>query len=232
MGNPPAVEVGDLIPYEGGSYAYELLPKESIVLIVPESMYYKSAVKVLPDERLVASFGIETDNAEEVEQAIEDLFAEGKYEYYYSADLTQTLVIMNTVTLILKVSMYGFTTLLTLVAVANIINTISTGILLRRKEFAMYRSVGMDAHGFKKMIRLETFLYGIKAVLFGIPISILLSYLMYSRMRGNLFAFVPNYRMYPVVIAAVFGVIGLSMLMSMNKIKNDEIIDVLKEDIC
>ena len=232
MGNPPAVEVGDLIPYEGGSYAYELLPKESIVLIVPESMYYKSAVKVLPDERLVASFGIETDNAEEVEQAIEDLFAEGKYEYYYSSDLTQSLVIMNTVTLILKVSMYGFTTLLTLVAVANIINTISTGILLRRKEFAMYRSVGMDAHGFKKMIRLETFLYGIKAVLFGIPISILLSYLMYSRMRGNLFAFVPNYRMYPVVIAAVFGVIGLSMLMSMNKIKNDEIIDVLKEDIC
>ena len=96
----------------------------------------------------------------------------------------------------------------------------------------MYRSVGMDAHGFKKMIRLETFLYGIKAVLFGIPISILLSYLMYSRMRDNLFAFVPNYRMYPVVIAAVFGVIGLSMLMSMNKIKNDEIIDVLKEDIC
>ena len=117
MGNPPAVEVGDLIPYEGGSYAYELLPKERIVLIVPESMYYKSAVKVLPDERLVASFGIETDNAEEVEQAIEDLFAEGKYEYYYSSDLTQSLVIMNTVTLILKVSMYGFTTLLTLVAV-------------------------------------------------------------------------------------------------------------------
>lgn len=232
MGNPPAVEVGDLVPYESGNYAFEVIPKECFVLIVPESMYYKSASKVLPDVRQVVSFGIETDDAENVEAAIEDLFSEGKYEYYYSADITQSLAIMNTVTLILKVSMYGFTTLLTLVAVANIINTISTGILLRRKEFAMYRSVGMDEHGFKKMIRLETFLYGIKAVVFGIPVSILLNYLMYSRMEDNLFAFVPNYRMYPAVIVTVFGVIGLSMLMSMNKIKNDEIIDVLKEDIC
>ncbi|MBP3754022.1 MAG: ABC transporter permease [Lachnospiraceae bacterium] len=232
MGNPPAIEVGDLIPYESGYYAFEIVPKESFVLIVPESMYYKSASEVLPDVRQVVSFGIETDEAARVEQDIEDLFAEGKYEYYYSADITQSLAIMNTVTLILKVSMYGFTTLLTLVAVANIINTISTGILLRRKEFAMYRSVGMDERGFKKMIRLETFLYGIKAIVFGIPVSILLSYLMYSKMEGHLFAFVPNYRMYPIVIATVFGVIGLSMLMSMNKIKNDEIIDVLKEDIC
>ncbi len=232
MGNPPAIEVGALIPYRSGNYAYDIVPKESFALIVPESVYYKCASAVLPDVRQIVSFGIETDEPEKTERAIEELFASGKYEYYYSSDLTQSLMIMNTVTLILKVSMYGFTTLLTLIAAANIINTISTGILLRRKEFAMYRSVGMDERGFKKMIRLETFLYGIKAVLFGIPVSILLCYLMYSRMESHLFAFVPNYRMYPLVIAAVFGVIGISMLMSMNRIKNDEIIDVLKEDIC
>ena len=75
-------------------------------------------------------------------------------------------------------------------------------------------------------------MYGIKAILFGIPISILLSYLMYARLEEHLFAFVPNYPMYPIFIVVVFGVIGLSMLMSMNKVKNDTIIDVLKEDIC
>ena len=103
---------------------------------------------------------------------------------------------------------------------------------MRRKEFAMYRSVGMNEKGFKKMIVLETFLYGIRAVLIGIPVSILLCYSMYSRMEDQIFAFTPNFEMYPVVIAVVFGVIALSMLMSINKIKNDEIIDVLKEDIC
>ena len=232
MGNPPAVEVGDLIPYEGGSYVYEVVPKESIVIVVPESLVIRSTLEVFPDVRPIVSFGIETDDADAVEAALEKLFSEGKYEYYSCSNLTQSLMIMNTITLILKVSMYGFTTLLTLIAVANIVNTISTGILLRRKEFAMYRSVGMDERGFRKMIRLETFLYGIKAILFGIPVSILLSYLMYARMEEHLFAFVPNYPMYPIVIVVVFGVIGLSMLMSMNKVKNDTIIDVLKEDIC
>ena len=232
VGNPPAVEIGDLIPYGKDNFAYDLAMKNTITIIVPESMYFEKSTETLAGIRQTVSFAILTDNAEEVEAAIEDLFAKGEYEYYSSGDLTRSLVIMDTVTLILKTSMFGFTTLLTLIAVANIINTISTGVLLRRKEFAMYRSVGMDEHGFKKMIRLETFLYGIRAVLIGIPVSILLQYWMYSQMEDNLFAFIPNYNMYPVVILVVFAVIGLSMLMSINKIKNDEIIDVLKEDIC
>ena len=232
MGNPPAVEIAALVPYGSGNYAYEMVPKETLAIIVPESVYFDKVRICIPDVKQSVTYGIITDEAEEVTAAVEELFAGGEFEDFACGDLTRSLEVMNTVTLILKTSMYGFTVLLTLIAVANIVNTISTGVLMRRKEFAMYRSVGMNEKGFKKMIILETFLYGIRAVLIGIPVSILLCYSMYSRMEEQIFAFTPNFEMYPVVIAVVFGVIALSMLMSINKIKNDEIIDVLKEDIC
>jgi len=232
MGNPPAVEIGDLVAYGYDNYAWKMVPKETLAIIVPESIYFSKALVCIPNVKHTVTFGIITDEAEEVAAAVEELFAGGEYENFACGDLTRSLVIMNTVTLVLKTSMYGFTVLLTLIAVANIVNTISTGVLMRRKEFAMYRSVGMNEKGFKKMIVLETFLYGIRAVLIGIPVSILLCYSMYSRMEDQIFEFTPNFEMYPVVIAVVFGVIALSMLMSINKIKNDEIIDVLKEDIC
>lgn len=43
-----------------------------------------------------------------------------------------------------KVLTYGFVILISLIAVANVFHTISTNLMLRRKEFAMLRSMGMS----------------------------------------------------------------------------------------
>lgn len=137
---------------------------------------------------------------------------------------------MDTITLLLKTAMYGFTFLLTLIAIANIVNTISTGMLLRRKEFAMYKSVGLENSGFRRMIRLETMLYGVKALVWGIPISLLLSYMMYASFDMALYTFDPDWFMYGITVVAVIGILGFSMVLSINKIKGDNIIEVLKED--
>ena len=102
--------------------------------------------------------------------------------------------------------------------------------LLRRKEFAMYKSVGLDNTGFKKMIRLETLLYGIKALIWGLSISLLLSYIMYSTFDMKLLTFDPDWLMYGVTVIAVFGILGISMALSISKIKDDNIIEALKED--
>ena len=133
--------------------------------------------------------------------------------------------------IILKTVMYGFTTLITLIVIANLVNTISTGVIMRRKEFAMLRSVGMTEKGFKKMIILETVLYGVRALVIGIPLSLLLSSAMIKKANASMPLEI-DIVTYLAVIVAVFAVIGLSMLLSISKIKNDEIIAVLKEDIC
>ncbi|MCR4749846.1 MAG: ABC transporter permease, partial [Lachnospiraceae bacterium] len=186
--------------------------------------------KVLDKDSLTMDLGVETSMHESIHEKIYSLMESDGYHSYYCADLADAIKAMDTVTLLLKTVMYGFTVLLTLIAVANIVNTISTGVLLRRKEFAMYKSVGLENSGFKKMIRLETLLYGIKALVLGIPVSLLLSYFMYTTFESGLYTFAPDWRMYGTVVVAVFAILALSMALSINTIKDDNIIETLKED--
>lgn len=229
-GYPPAVEIGDLVKYEKGNYLFELSPKGNAVAFVPASEYYTRACETIGPDYLTCEFGVETGYHEELAEEIYGMFEDGGYSNYGVFDMVDAFSMMNTVTLMLNTVMFGFTALLTLIAIANIINTISTGIILRRKEFAMYRSVGLTSGGFKKMLRLETFLYGIKALLYGLPVSLALCYLMYSSFNEKLFTFNPDWLMFLIVTVVVFLVIALSMALSINKIKDDTIIEALKED--
>src|SRR5690625_1924222 len=74
--------------------------------------------------------------------------------------------------LIVSVFTYGFIALITAISVANIFNTISTSISLRKREFAMFKSVGMTPKGFNKMINYESIFYSIRDLLYGQPISV------------------------------------------------------------
>jgi putative ABC transport system permease protein len=230
QGYPPAIEIAAFVRYDENNKTFDLSPKGNIAAFVPVSMYYEKAKEVLPEDKLTMDLGVETANHEEVHDRIYALLESDGYHNYYCGDLTDTVKAMDTITLMLKTAMYGFTILLTLIAIANIVNTISTGVLLRRKEFAMYKSVGLENSGFKKMIRLETLLYGIKALVWGISISLLLSYLMFTTFDTRLHTFNPDLLMYVVTTIAVFGILGISMALSISKIKDDNIIEALKED--
>jgi putative ABC transport system permease protein len=228
--NPPAIDVSDFVKYDDENKMLDLTPKGTLTVFVPFSMYYEHAKEVLPEDRLTCEFGVETEYHEAVHDKIYALMETEGYHYYSCKDMADSLVVYDTVSILLQTAMYGFTILLTLIAIANMVNTISTGVLLRRKEFAMYKSIGMASGGFKKMIRLETLLYGIKALMYGIPVSLLLSYLMFKSFTDKLYSFDPDLVMYAAVIAAVFVVIGLSMFLSISKIKDDNIIEAIKED--
>ena len=230
-GNPPAITVEDFVSYDKNEKMYRLIPTATIAIYVPQSMYYKMASEHIDEDALVATLGIECANPAEICEKISDILEYGEYHNYTYFNASNVLKATNTVMLLFKTSMYGFVALLTLIAMANIVNTISTSVILRRKEFAMYRSVGLTDQGFKKMIHLETFLYGIHALIIGIPIAILLSYAMYSFISDKMYSFDINWGLYLLVIIVVFALVGLSMLLSVNKIKDDTIIDVLKEDI-
>ena len=69
--------------------------------------------------------------------------ANGNYADSGVMDMVSSIEMMNSTTLIMQVFLYGFITLMALISVANIFNTVSTSIDLRRKEFAMLKSVGV-----------------------------------------------------------------------------------------
>ena len=230
-GNPPAVEIGDFVSYDEKNYILKMTPRGTITVYAPASVYYEKAKETISEDILSCDLCVVTGGHNEVYRRVYALLESEGYHNYSVSDMMDSLEVMNTVTLLLKTAMYGFTILLTLIAAANINNTISSGVLLRRREFAMYKSVGMADEGFRKMIRLETFLYGIRALMIGIPVSILLSYVMFRAFDAELYSFNIDWRMYILVIAAVFAVVGASMLLSVNKIKGDSIIEALKNEM-
>lgn len=135
--------------------------------------------------------------------------------------------------LILSVSVfsYGFIIIISLIAVANVFNTISTNINLRRKEFAMLKSVGMGEKSFYKMIRFECIFYGLKSLLLGLPISIIISYGIYKSIEfGMETTFVLPWMSILISIFSVFFVVIISMLYAIKKAKSESIIDALKND--
>lgn len=133
--------------------------------------------------------------------------------------------------LLMSVFTYGFIALITLISVANIFNTISTSISLRKREFAMLKSMGMTPKGFRKMINYESIFYGIKSLLYGLPISILAMYLIYrSMMNSFTFGFSLPWLSILYVILAVFLIVSAAMLYASSKVKKENIIDALKQE--
>ena len=133
--------------------------------------------------------------------------------------------------IVLDIFVYGFITLIVLIVMANIFNTISTNIQLRRKEFAMLKSVGMAKRGFDRMMNFECLLYGVKSLVIGLPISFVLCYLMCKSMEvGWNAAFSIPWGNVAIVVVGVFVMVFGSMLYSMRKINRDNPIEALRND--
>ena len=147
------------------------------------------------------------------------------YNVYQGRQSEQQMIML------MSVFTYGFIVLISLISVANIFNTISTSISLRKREFAMLRSVGMTPKGFNKMINYESAFYGIKALLYGLPLSIAIMYgLHYSVNKTFDYPFELPWLSIIFVIAAIFVIVGLAMLYSIQKIRKENIIDGLKQE--
>lgn len=132
---------------------------------------------------------------------------------------------------VLNVLLYGFITLITLISVANIFNTVSTSISLRTREFAMLRSVGMTKQSLNRMLRFESMFYGMKALFWGIPVSIVIELLMYGGLSRNFsFGFYLPVIPLVIVVLAIFVIVGLTMLYSASKVKKANIISILTQE--
>ena len=133
--------------------------------------------------------------------------------------------------MIIRVFAYGFIVLISLIAAANVFNTISTNISLRRREFAMLKSVGMTAGGFNRMMCFECLLYGSKALLYGLPVSAVVTYIIFLAVHeGFDVGFAMPWSAIGIAAFSVFAVVFVTMMYSMRKIKKDNPIDALRNE--
>lgn len=204
-----------------------------ISLYMPYSQFVKVCKNINANDNQFSNYilGIETTDHQKVTEKLNTISDEGKYSNFSVVDFSEQMQAFNTIALVIQVFVYGFVALISLITIFNIINTISSGIASRKKEFAMMKSVGITPKGFNKMIMLESAFYGIKAVIFGLPISALISFGMHKALGNSTTTFSIDYLLYLIVALVVFAIIGMTMIYSVKKVQQNNIIETLKDDI-
>ena len=149
----------------------------------------------------------------------------------YVTDLTESLQVQKNMLFTVNVFAYGFITLISLIAAANVFNTISTGILLRRREFAVLSSVGMGPKGLSRMLNYECVLYGTKSLLYGIPVSVLVTWWIFRVVDRSMDTgfFIPAASIL-IAVCSVFAVVFATMLYAKSKLKKENLMDGIRQE--
>ena len=199
-----------------------IYPYSMLESVVPEAALnqFRNTEYFLTSSDHTASFGnlatVLTENG---------LSSRQLFDYAANAETNRNVVT------IIRVFAYGFIVLISLIAAANVFNTISTNISLRRREFAMLKSVGMTQEGFRRMMNCECLLYGSKALLLGLPVSCGITYLIY---RAVTTAYETSFHLpwaaIGIAVLSVFLVVFATMMYAMRKVKKDNPIDALKNE--
>ena len=169
-------------------------------------------------------------SVDEMETTIKNTGITSQYTLYNTYEIFEQ---NRNITFVVNLFTYVFIIMISLIAVANVFNTISTNIRLRRRELAMLRSVGLSDRSFHKMMRFECAFYGIRTLLFGLPIATLFSWLIYKGMElgGSDIDFEFPWCTTLISIVGVFLIIFITMLYAVGKIKKENIIDALRDDM-
>ena len=146
-------------------------------------------------------------------------------------NVSEQILIQKNLKTVIEIFLYGFIVLISAIGISNIFNTISTNINLRRREFANLKSIGMTDKQFNRMLNLECIFYGTKALLFGLPIGVLICYLI-NKGFGNGVEFIFRLPWFSIIVSiiAVYAVVFITMIYSSRKMKKENIIDALRTD--
>lgn len=164
-------------------------------------------------------------------KALKDIVVENGLSKHYLYDYAEGAEESRTLIMIINVFSYGFIVLISLIAAANVFNTISTNINLRRREFAMLKSVGMSQKEMNRMMNFECILYGSRSLLYGLPVSVVITWLIYRVIsEGFTTGFYLPWGAIAIAVLSVFLVVFATMMYSMRKIQADNPIDALKNE--
>ena len=175
------------------------------------------------------------ENADEYQDTFEKETEENP-EYsqisFYVSNMDKQMRDEKSLFTLLGVFAYGLIVVIALIGITNIINTLSTGMELRSREFATLRSIGMTDKQFAGMVRLESMFISVKALVIGVPLGILISYLLcviMNRMDGAII-YEPPYKAIILCIVVVIMLIYAIMKLSMTKLRHNNIIETIKNE--
>ena len=169
---------------------------------------------------------IKSDNPDELENNIKQI-----NDTVYVANYDKIAKEDKSMALVIKIFLYGFIAVITLIGVTNIFNTITSSMELRQKEFAMLKSIGMTKKEFNRMVNLETLFYCTKALIYGIISGIIGTFAIYKAFSVKI-----SSQMYipikPIIVSVIFVFIIVYIIMnySIRKINKQNTIETIRKE--
>jgi putative ABC transport system permease protein len=175
-------------------------------------------------------FYINSSNNLETENDLSNFNQQQEERGHYTNFVAQRQASRNVV-MIVNIFCYGFIALISLIALTNVFNTITTNINLRTRDFAMLKSVGMSKKGMRKMMVFECFLYGTRSLLWGLPLALGVSYLIYKSIdRAVTQPYQIPWLAILIAAVAVFIFVAVSMVFALRQVYKKNIIESLKNE--
>lgn len=137
--------------------------------------------------------------------------------------------VMNVAIVIALIFLVCFCALLMLIGFTNVVSTLSTNVLMRQSEFAVLQSVGMTPEGLRKMLALESILCSLRALVIGVPLGIVLTYIVNLPIRA-MFPVPYHFPLLPILLCAA-GVLALTLAitaLAARRLRSKNIIDRIR----
>lgn len=204
-----------------------------------EEFSYMDDFKIIVNKKLYDSisdggtnftqFNIISDNTNNLDKLTKEL---DKYNDVNYINIKEDMRQANNLILVVKILMYGFISLVTLIGVTSVFNTISTSMALRKREFAILRSIGLTRGGFNKMLFFESLFFGMKSLIFALPVSIGVTILIHYSLSDmmSISTIIIPWKAIIISIVSVFIIVLLTMMYSSSKIKKHNIIEQIREE--
>ena len=174
-------------------------------------------------------YNIISDNTDNIDKLTKEL---DKYDNVNYTNVKESMKQANNMILVIKILMYGFIGLVTLIGITSVFNTISTSMALRKREFAVLRSIGLTRKGFNKILFFESLFFGLKSLIYAIPVSfgvtIIIHYALADMM--SISTIIIPWKAITISIVSVFVIVLLTMMYSTSKIKKHNIIEQIREE--
>lgn len=190
----------------------------SIAAILPMSLLTKRPIDLAVKVRNYAAYSQLLAYLESVDAVV---------HRDYLADEINTLGLINSINMF----SYLFVVFIALISAANVFNTISTNIALRRRDFGILKSVGMDDKQMYRMLNCECIVYGTRSLLFGLGIGLSVSFVIHLLTQGRLKTpYAPPFGAVIFSIASIFAVVFISILYAARKLKKDDPIEAIRAE--
>ena len=200
----------------------------TMIFVVSEDLYDE----LIFDNNYTLEMYLLADNYDEFDKLLDKENIIPDDVSIYAMNIKKEMQLLSNIVFVIKLLLYGFISLVTLIGVTSVINTINTSIALRKKEFAVLRSIGLTPSSFNKMMLFECLFFGLKSLLYGLPVSFIIIYLFHLSFNG-IVTFDSILIPYGSILIAIFGVfivVLISMWYATIRLKKENILDAIREE--